>query len=226
MEELIAQYIVPFLEALFAAIGWPGVVAIMALESANIPIPSEITMPLAGWLLVPDEMTALQAFAIGGFWGGLGCLIGSVVSYALGYYGGRPLVERYGKYILVNQRDIENFDRWFTRWGHVGNFVGRLLPIVRTFISFPAGVFRVRFTPFLITTFVGSFLWCGALALVGWAWGDHWEQILRIMGPAKYPVVVLLVAGLLLYVWHHLRRGGRHRRKPTAVGARQGPQSH
>jgi len=211
VEELIAQYIVPLLENLFGAIGWPGVVGIMALESANIPIPSEMTMPLAGWLLIDNSKTTLvQAFLIGGFWGSLGCLIGSVTSYWLGYWGGRPLVERYGKYILVNKRDIENFDRWFQRWGQLGNFVGRLLPIVRTFISFPAGVFRVPFGTFSLLTFVGSFLWCGALALVGWAWGDHWQEILSIMGPFKYPVVAAILIGLVYYIWHHLRRGVEH----------------
>ncbi|MFN2167339.1 MAG: DedA family protein [Anaerolineae bacterium] len=210
MEELIARYVVPFLQDLFNAIGWPGVVFIMALESANIPIPSEMTMPLAGWLLIPKTVTGFQAFLIGGFWGALGCVIGSSISYGLGYWGGRPLVERYGKYILVNKRDIENFDRWFSRWGQVGNFVARLLPIVRTFISFPAGVFKIAFLPFAVTTYVGSFLWCGALALVGWTWGDHWEQILGIMGPLKYPIVIILILAVLFYVWHHLRRGVEH----------------
>jgi len=210
VEELIARYVVPFLQDLFNAIGWPGVVFIMALESANIPIPSEMTMPLAGWLLIPKTVTGFQAFLIGGFWGALGCVIGSSISYGLGYWGGRPLVERYGKYILVNKRDIENFDRWFSRWGQVGNFVARLLPIVRTFISFPAGVFKIAFLPFAVTTYVGSFLWCGALALVGWTWGDHWEQILGIMGPLKYPIVIILILAVLFYVWHHLRRGVEH----------------
>lgn len=217
MEELIAQYVVPFLETLFASIGWPGVVVIMALESANIPIPSEITMPLAGWLLIPESVTWYQAFLIGGFFGALGCLIGSAVSYGMGYWGGRPLVERYGKYILVNQKDIENFDRWFKRWGQLGNFIARLLPIVRTFVSFPAGVFRVPFLPFAFLTFVGSFIWCGALALVGWLWGDHWERILGIMGPFKYPIVLLLVAALGYYIWRHLRRGLEHEAPAAAT---------
>ncbi|MCB0202280.1 MAG: DedA family protein [Caldilineae bacterium] len=210
MEHLIAQYIVPLLESLFHAIGWPGVVIIMALESANIPIPSEITMPLAGWLLIPTGVMWWQAFIIGGFFGALGCLIGSSISYGMGYWGGRPFVERYGKYILVNQKDIDNFDRLFTRWGQGVNFAARLLPIVRTFISFPAGVFKVKFVPFAFLTYIGSFIWCGALALVGWMWGDHWEQILGIMGPLKYPVMAGVVIAIGYYVWHHLRRGVTH----------------
>lgn len=210
MEHLIAQYIVPFLENLFTTIGWPGVVVIMALESCNIPIPSEITMPLAGWLLIPPNVTWPQAFLIGGFFGALGCLIGSSISYGLGYWGGRPFVEKYGKYIMVSKKDIDNFDRWFTRWGQWGNFVARLLPIVRTFVSFPAGVFKIRFLPFAALTFIGSFIWCGALALVGWFLGDHWEQILGIMGPLKYPIIAALFIAFGYYVWHHLRRGVDH----------------
>lgn len=217
MEHLIAQYIIPFLHDLFATIGWPGVVFIMALESCNIPIPSEITMPLAGWMLVPDTATWPQAFLMGGFFGALGCLIGSTISYGLGYWGGRPLVEKYGKYIMVSKRDLDNFDRWFQRWGQFGNFVARLLPIVRTFVSFPAGVFRIKFVPFAALTFVGSFLWCGALTLVGFFWGDHWERILGIMGPFKYPIMAILVFGLVYYVWHHLRRGVEHESPAAAA---------
>lgn len=216
MEEFLAHYLVPLFERLFHFIGWPGVIGVMALESANVPIPSEITMPLAGWILLRNTLTWWQAFAIGGFYGALGCLLGSAASYWLGYYGGRPLVERYGKYILVSKKDIDNFDHWFKRWGQLGNFIARLLPIVRTFVSFPAGVFRVPFAPFATLTFVGSFLWCGALTLVGWLWGDQWQRILGIMGPLKYPVMVALVGGLIFYVWHHLRRGIDHTSEASA----------
>ncbi|NIV28377.1 MAG: DedA family protein, partial [Anaerolineae bacterium] len=131
------------------SIGWLGVVVIMALESANIPIPSEVTMPLSGWMLVQAKGgTAMQALLLGGLWGAVGCTIGSVISYALGAWGGRPLVERYGKYILVSHDDLEKADRWFARWGDWASFISRLLPIVRTFISFPAGVARTNFPRF------------------------------------------------------------------------------
>ena len=210
MEELIAHYVVPFLQNLFVLIGWPGVVIIMALESANIPIPSEMTMPLAGWLLIDSSHTTwLQAFMITGFIGALGCLIGSTISYWLGYWGGRPLVERYGKYILVSKKDIENFDRWFQRWGQTGNFVARLLPIVRTFISFPAGVFRISFWPFAVLTFVGSFIWCGLLALGGYYFGEHWEELRAIMRPFDIPIAIVLLAGFGYYVYHHIKRAQR-----------------
>jgi membrane protein DedA with SNARE-associated domain len=210
LEAWIAAHIVPFLENLFGAMGWAGVVAIMALESANIPIPSEVTMPLAGWLLLPKaQYSAWQAFLIAGGWGGLGCLIGSLLSYVLGYFGGRPLVEKYGNYILVREHDLARFDAWFARWGDAVSFVSRLLPIVRTFVSFPSGMFKIPLLRFSVYTFVGSFLWCGALSLVGWAWGDHWELILSKMGPFKYVVAAAIVVGLIWYVWRHVRPESR-----------------
>jgi len=206
LEAWIAEHIVPLLESLFHTIGWGGVVVIMALESANIPIPSEVTMPLSGWLLTPKaQFSALQSFLIAGAWGGLGCLVGSLLSYVLGYFGGRPLVERYGNYIMVREDDIERFDTWFARWGNAVSFVSRLLPVVRTFVSFPAGMFKIRLLPFSFYTFVGSFIWCGALALIGWAWGDQWELILTKMGPFKYVVIAVVVVGVVWYIWHHIK---------------------
>ena len=145
--EALEHQLVEFLTNLFQTIGWFGVVVIMALESANIPIPSEVTMPLAGWMLVQAKgLSAWSACWLGGLWGAVGCTLGSVISYALGAWGGRPLVERYGKYILVHEEDLEKADRWFARWGDWAAFISRLLPIVRTFISFPAGVVRMKFS--------------------------------------------------------------------------------
>lgn len=135
--------------------------------------------------------------------------MGSLLSYALGYFGGRPLVERYGNYIMVRKDDTERFDVWFARWGDAVSFISRLLPIVRTFVSFPAGMFKIRLGHFTLYTFVGSFLWCGALALIGWAWGDQWELILGKMGPFKYVVAAAIVVGLGWYVCRHIRPGRR-----------------
>ena len=204
------QAIIEFLTNLFQTMDWGGVVAIMALESANIPIPSEVTMPLAGWLLIQDRGgTWLQAVLLGGFMGGLGCTIGSVISYALGYYGGRPLVERYGKYLMINPTDIDRADKWFARWGDWTAFLSRLLPIVRTFISFPAGVMRVRFWSFTVLTFVGSFIWCSGLALGGYFFGANWEQLRAIMRPFDIPIAILILAGFAYYVYRHVTHGLR-----------------
>ena len=187
MPEAWEHAIVQYLSTLFQTIDWAGVVVIMAVESANIPIPSEVTMPLAGWLLVQDQGgTWLQALWMGGLWGGLGCTLGSLLSYALGYYGGRPLVEKYGKYIMINPEDLERADRWFARWGDWTTFISRLLPIVRTFISFPLGVMRANIWRFTGLSMLGSFLWCGALAVGGWYFGSRWVELRAIMRPITF----------------------------------------
>jgi len=213
--------IIQYLTDLFAAMNWTGVVIIMALESANIPIPSEVTMPLAGWLLVEANSgtTWWDAMWLGGFWGGLGCTLGSVASYWLGYYGGRPLVEKYGKYIMVNKSDLEKADEWFARWGDWVSFVSRLLPIVRTFISFPAGVARIRFWSFTILTFVGSFIWCGLLALGGFYFGKNWEDLRAIMRPFDIPIAIIVVAGFAYYVYRHVTHGMTRHEVEEAISA-------
>jgi membrane protein DedA with SNARE-associated domain len=204
------EAIIHFLSNLFQTIDWAGVIVIMTLESANIPIPSEVTMPLAGWLLVQDQGgTLLHAILLGGIWGAVGCTLGSVLSYALGYYGGRPLVEKYGKYIMVNTQDLERADKWFKRWGDWTAFLSRLLPIVRTFISFPAGVTRVRFWSFSLLTFTGSFLWCSALAAGGWYFGSRWEELRAIMRPFDIPIAIIIMAGFGYYVYRHVTHGMR-----------------
>jgi membrane protein DedA with SNARE-associated domain len=206
--EALEHQLVEFLTNLFQTIGWFGVVIIMALESANIPIPSEVTMPLSGWMLVQARGgTALQALLLGGFWGAVGCTIGSIISYWLGALGGRPLVERYGKYILVAEEDLEKADRWFDRWGDWAAFISRLLPIVRTFISFPAGVVRMNFPRFTMYTFVGSFIWCSLLALGGYYFGEHWEALRAMMRPFDIPIAVVIIAAFAYYVYHHIRKG-------------------
>jgi membrane protein DedA with SNARE-associated domain len=211
------QAIIEFLSTLFQTIDWGGVVIIMALESANIPIPSEVTMPLAGWLLVQDQGgSLLDAILHGGLWGGLGCTVGSLLSYALGYYGGRPLVEKYGKYIMVHPTDLERADRWFNRWGDWTAFLSRLLPIVRTFISFPAGVTRIRLWSFTALTFIGSAIWCGALAAGGWYFGSRWEELRAIMRPFDIPIAIIILAGLAYYVYRHVTHGMRGHAKSEA----------
>lgn len=217
------QAIIEFLTNLFHLIDWAGVVAIMALESANIPIPSEVTMPLAGWLLVEDRGGSWsQAMLLGGLWGAVGCTVGSVLSYALGYFGGRPLVEKYGKYIMIHPDDLERADKWFARWGDWTAFLSRLLPIVRTFISFPAGVVRIRFWSFSMLTFVGSFIWCAALALGGYYFGANWEELRAIMRPFDIPIAIVLGGGMIYYIYRHVTHGMRkHKAKEEteAMGA-------
>ncbi len=215
--EAFEHQLVAFLDSLFNTIGWTGVVIIMALESANIPIPSEVTMPLAGWMLTD---TFLEALLYGGFFGALGCTLGSVLSYALGAYGGRPFLERWGRYILVSEEDLERADRWFARWGDWAAFVSRLLPIVRTFISFPAGVVRMHFVRFTLFSFVGSFIWCGLLALGGRAFGENWEELRALMRPFDIPIALVLLVGIGWYIYRHVRKG-RHGGAAEREGAPQ-----
>ena len=172
-------------------------------------------MPLAGWMLVQARGgTAWDAFLVGGLWGAIGCTVGSIISYWMGALGGRPLAEKYGKYILVHEEDLEKADRWFDRWGDWAVFISRLLPIVRTFISFPAGVVRTRFSTFTLYSFVGSFIWCGLLALGGYYFGAHWEELRAIMRPFDIPIAIIIAAAFIYYVYHHIQKGKK--RKDTA----------
>src|SRR5215831_16941681 len=206
MPAALEAQIITTLTNLINSIGWIGIMLIMAVESANIPIPSEVTMPLAGWLLVQAHGgSALEAILVGGTIGALGCLIGSVINYGVGAYGGRPFVERYGKYILISKKDIARADKWFARWGDWASFISRLLPVVRTFISFPAGMVRIDFLRFSVFTFIGSFIWCAALAYGGFVAGEHWEDLRKVMRPFDYPIIAILLAGLAYYIYRHIR---------------------
>jgi membrane protein DedA with SNARE-associated domain len=208
--DALEHQLVTFLTSLLQTIGWFGVVVIMTLESCNIPIPSEVTMPLAGWMLVQAAgLPAWRALFQGGLWGSVGCTLGSVISYTLGAWGGRPLVQRYGKYIMVSEEDLEKADHWFARWGDWAAFISRLLPIVRTFISFPAGVVRMGFARFTVYSFVGSFIWCALLALGGYYFGEHWEELRAMMRPFDVPIALIIVAALLYYVYNHVRKGNK-----------------
>lgn len=217
------QAIIEFLTQLFHVMDWWGVFVIMALESANIPIPSEVTMPLAGWLLVEDRGgTWLQAMLLGGLVGALGCTAGGIANYWIGYYGGRPFVERFGKYIMVHPDDIARAEKWYTRWGNWTAFISRMLPIVRTFISFPAGVLRVPFWNYTILGFVGSFLWCGLLALGGYYFGANWEELRAIMRPFDIPIAIVILGGLGYYVYRHVTHGMRRHNAPHVEATEAG----
>jgi len=220
MPEWLEQQIVLVLTQIFDAIGWGGVVGIMALESANIPIPSEVTMPLAGWLLVQARGGGpWSAVLLGGLYGAIGCTIGSLVSYGLGAKGGRPFLDRYGKYLMISAHDLEVTDRWFGRYGELTAFFSRLLPIVRTFISFPAGISRARLGPFILYTFLGSFVWCAALAYGGFLLGANWDELRAVMRPFDIPIAIILVAGFVYYLAHHIRRGRRTAHPETSADA-------
>ncbi|MCL5104174.1 MAG: DedA family protein [Armatimonadetes bacterium] len=185
-------------------LGYYGIVIMMGIESACIPLPSEIIMPFGGYLVYKDP----ARFSIWwmGVAGALGCVWGSVVAYWAGKYGGRPFVMRYGRFILVRERDLDKADAWFKRHGDAAIFFSRLLPVVRTFISFPAGISGMRFGRFIIYTFLGSLPWCLALAYLGKVLGEQWDTRLKGYFHGADAVIIAVFAVLIaLYIWHHIK---------------------
>src|SRR5258706_2637683 len=161
-----------FIVATISTFGYAGIVLLMAIESACIPLPSEIIMPFSGYLVSKGEFNLWLV----GVAGASGCVVGSLVAYWVGMYGGRPLIEKYGRYILLSSHDLDLADRWFDRFGEVIVFASRLLPAVRTFIAFPAGVARMNLKKIMIYTFAGSLPWGIGLAYVGQRLGVSWDK--------------------------------------------------
>jgi membrane protein DedA with SNARE-associated domain len=199
-----------FIVATISKMGYLGVVLLMAIESACIPLPSEIIMPFSGYLVSRGEMNLWGV----GVAGAVGCVLGSLVAYWVGMYGGRPFIEKYGKYILLSRHDLDIADRWFAKHGEVIVFVSRLLPAIRTFIAFPAGVARMNLTRFVIYTFAGSLPWCLALAYVGQKLGEQWDKDDTLKTWFHRFDFLIGIAGLLFvswWIWRHIKHS-----RPTA----------
>ena len=193
-----------FIIGVISTMGYGGIVLLMAIESACIPLPSEIVMPFSGYLVYRGDLQ-LWAVALAG---AVGCVLGSIAAYWLGAWGGRPLVMKYGRYVLISQRDLELADRWFARHGDITILVGRLLPVVRTFIAFPAGVARMAMGKFLAYTFLGSLIWCWALAWVGERLGEQWDSLGIWFHRFDALIGAAILAAAAWWVWrhiHHLR---------------------
>jgi membrane protein DedA with SNARE-associated domain len=192
------------LEALFgwisgviSAMGYGGIVLLMGIESACIPLPSEMIMPFAGYLVSIDRFSLLGISLAGA----IGCVVGSIPAYYAGRYGGRPLVEKYGKYILVNADHLAVAERFFGRRGDITVLIARLLPVVRTFIAFPAGVARMPMGKFIAYTFIGSFPWCLGLGWVGMQVGEHREVLTPWFHKADALIVAVIVVAVAWFVW-------------------------
>ena len=193
-----------FIVATISALGYGGVVLLMAIESACIPLPSEIIMPFSGYLVSTGELNLWGVATAGA----IGCVLGSLVAYWVGMYGGRPFIEKYGRYILLSRHDLDIADRWFAKYGEVIVFVSRLLPAIRTFIAFPAGVARMNLTRFVIYTFAGSLPWCLALAYVGQKLGEQWDQDPRLkMWFHRFDFLIGIAAVLFVgwWIWRHVK---------------------
>jgi membrane protein DedA with SNARE-associated domain len=203
--ELLSAFIV----ATISMLGYGGIVLLMAIESACIPLPSEIIMPFSGYLVFKGELNLWLV----GVAGAVGCVLGSMVAYWVGMYGGRPLIERYGRYVLISHHDLDLADRWFKKYGETIIFASRLLPVVRTFIAFPAGVARMNMPRFIIYTFAGSLPWCLGLAYIGQKLGEQWDK-----NPAlkswfhrfDFVIGILIVLAAAWWIWRHIK----HSRKP------------
>ncbi len=200
----LIQSITGFVTDIISAGGYTGIGFLMALESSAIPIPSEIIMPFAGFLVSAGTFSLLGI----SFAGAIGSTIGSALLYAIGYYGGRPVIEKYGRYFLVNPRDLDAAERFFQKYGQLANLIGRVLPIVRTFISFPAGIARVKIVPFLTLSFLGSFIWSIFLGYVGLKLGQNWQIIHTYFKGFDYVIVGIFILALGYYIQRHIKSKG------------------
>lgn len=195
--ELLGRFIISAINYL----GYGGVVLTMAIESASIPLPSEIIMPFAGYL----ASTGRFNLYVVAFWGAVGNLLGSWVAYAVGRYGGRPFLDKYGKFILLSRHDLDLADRWFKNYGQATVFLGRLLPVVRTFISLPAGIARMNFTKFSLYSFLGALPWSLFLAYLGFKLGNRWADLRVYFHRFDLLIGLVLAAGIIWFVKRHIK---------------------
>lgn len=222
MFAFIDQVVIPFLNSLYGAVGYLGVTVAMTIESAMVPLPSELILPYAGFLISDTSQLEPLTHEPWGFWivvvaATIGNTLGSLISYAVGAYGGRPLLERYGRYLLIRPHEIDLADRFFADHGGATVFVGRLLPIVRTFISFPAGVARMPLGRFVAYSTVGALLWSMLLVYAGTVLGANWVDIRHALQPFDLAIAVAVVLAVALFVWWRLGMPGR-RRGGSATG--------
>ena len=209
----LIEFLAGIVTGAIETLSYAGVFLAMAIESACIPLPSEVIMPFAGSLAASGRMTLWMV----GFVGALGNLGGSLLAYWAGAKEGRPLVERYGKYLLISHHDLDLADRWFTRHGNSTVFFTRMMPVVRTFISFPAGMSRMRLSTFCIYTFAGALPWSLGLAYVGMKLGENWETLGGYFHKADLFVGAILIAAIAWYVQRHVKHLRKDRSKQAGI---------
>lgn len=202
MTEKIVAVLAAIIIGVISRTGYLGVVALMAIESACIPLPSEIIMPFAGYLAYTGHFSLVWAATAGA----IGCNVGSVIAYEIGCFGGRPLVEKYGRYVWISRHDLDLADRFFLRFGAAAVFIARLLPVVRTFIALPAGIARMPRVRFHIYTFAGSWPWCFLLSWIGMKLGERWDKDPRLrqwLHRLDLLIIVLILAAVIWFVRSH-----------------------
>jgi membrane protein DedA with SNARE-associated domain len=190
--------------------GYLGVFFLMALESATLPVPSEIVMPFAGFLVYSEGHMSLVGVILAG---SIGCTVGSIAAYVVGYYAGRPLILRYGRYILLREKHLVSAEKWFAKYGDKATFIARLLPVIRTVISLPAGIAKMNFKKFVLYSFVGSVPWTAMLAAIGYWLGANWREISAVFRELD---IVVILAGIAIIVWYVLRVRRKRDRRPAA----------
>jgi membrane protein DedA with SNARE-associated domain len=199
--EFMIGTVMQFIQGVVASLHYVGVALLMAIESANVPLPSEMILTYAGYLVYQGKMNIhLAALA-----GAIGCVLGSVPCYWLGQWGGRPFIRKYGKWILVSEHDLEKAAAWTRKYGDLAFFLCRMLPIVRTFISTPAGVLHARFWPFVILTFLGSLIWSYFLVWIGMVFGENIEAFKHLWHKFDAAIALLVVVLGIWYVWKHVK---------------------
>lgn len=199
MTEKILAVLFIFISSVIATTSYAGIALLMAIESACIPLPSELIMPFAGYLVFQGKLNLFWAATAGA----IGCNLGSLVAYEIGCYGGRPLVEKFGSYIFMGRRELDWADRFFLRWGQAAVFVGRLLPVIRTFIALPAGIARMPRGKFHFYTFLGSWPWCFGLGYLGMKLGENWRSLSQYFHRFDAVIGVLIMAGFAYFVYSH-----------------------
>ena len=212
MLDAIDRLIIPFLESLYGAVGYVGLAVVMAIENAFffLPIPSEVVLPLAGLAVgrgVSEPLTG-NSWA---YWPAvaaavIGTTAGSLLLYTIARVGGRPLLDRYGRYFLIDGEDLDLADRWFARYGDAAVLLARVVPIVRSIISIPAGVARMPVWRFLLFSALGTIPWCMLLIWLGLTLGERWPEISALLRPFEYVAYALLIAAAALFLWRQLRR--------------------
>lgn len=199
--EGLIQFVWTWITGVIETLGYWGIALLMAIESFNIPLPSEMILTSAG-VMVHNGQLNLHMAAL---FGAIGCVLGSLPSYAIGYYGGVPFLKKYGKWLLITEHDLETAQRWSDKYGDWTYFICRMLPVVRTFISLPAGVLRAHFWTFTVLTFIGSLIWSYGLVYAGMYFAENLEEFKHIWHKFDYLILgVLFVLGVL-YVWKHVK---------------------
>jgi membrane protein DedA with SNARE-associated domain len=201
----ILAWLAGIIIAVISATGYVGVALLMAIESACIPLPSEIIMPFAGYLVSQGKMNIWWVATAGA----IGCNLGSIVAYEVAKHGGRPFVARFGKYVLVSLEDLDRAQRFFEKFGSLAVLVCRMLPVVRSFIAFPAGLARMNLVKFHIYTFIGSWPFCYVLAVIGRELGEAWQtdpRVKAVFHQLEAVILIAIVAGGIWFVWHKLHQ--------------------